>query len=203
MSAPTALSASLVNCHGCAKLSSLETRACPRCRAPLHGRKPASLQRAWALLIVAAILYIPANVFPVMSMEISGKGEPHTIIGGVIELFAVGSYGSGTLVLVASVTVPLAKILGLGYLLFSVQRKSTWRPRDRTRLFRAIETAGRWSMIDMFMVSILVALVDLGALAQVEAGPGAPFFCLVVISTMFAASSFDPRLIWDNAGDSA
>jgi paraquat-inducible protein A len=201
VSAGTARAASLACCHTCGKLASDTLHACPRCGAGLHLRKPSSLQRTWALLIVAMVLYIPANVYPVMSLEISGKGEPHTILGGVIELFEAGSYGSGALVLIASITVPLAKMLGLGWLLFTVQRRSSWRPRDRTRLYRAIETVGRWSMIDMFMVSILVALVNLGALAQVTPGVGAPFFCLVVIATMVAASSFDPRLIWDNSGE--
>lgn len=181
--------------------SGAHEKRCTRCRSSVHMRKPHSLQRAWALLIAAAVLYVPANVFPVMSLEISGKGDPHTIIGGVIELFQVGSYGSGAVVLFASITVPIAKIIGMAFLLISVQRRSTWRPRQRTVLYRVIETAGRWSMIDMFMVSILVALVKLGVLATVEPGAGAPFFCGVVILTMLAAASFDPRLIWDNAGE--
>lgn len=200
MTAATARAVSLASCHSCGRLARAGTHVCPRCGDSLHVRKPNSLGRAWALLITAFVLYIPANVLPVMSLEINGQGEPHTIVGGVIELFEAGSYASGALVLVASVTVPLAKILGLAWLLISVQRRSAWRPRDRTRLYRLIETAGRWSMIDMFMVSILVALVNVGALAQVEPGEGAPYFCLVVIATMFAAAAFDPRLIWDNAG---
>jgi len=195
----------LALCHTCGRLARMRPakheERCTRCASAVHMRKPKSITRAWALLITAAILYIPANVFPVMSLEISGKGDPHTIIGGVIELYEVGSYASGTLVLFASITVPMVKIFGLTFLLISVQRNSTWRPRERTVLYRVIETAGGWSMIDMFMVSILVALVNLGALATVEPGAGAPYFCGVVILTMLAAGSFDPRLIWDNAGE--
>jgi paraquat-inducible protein A len=156
-----------------------------------------SLQRTWALVISAAILYIPANVFPVMTMIISGKGEPHTVLGGAVALFEAGSWSSGLLVVFASVTVPCFKIVGLMYLLLSIHFKSLWRPRDRTVMYRIIEVVGRWSMIDMFMVSILAALVNLGALALVEPGPGAPYFAAVVILTMIAAQSFDPRLIWD------
>ena len=197
----TAAAEGLATCHTCYKLAPASEHKCPRCGSGLHLRTEGSLQRTMALVFTAVLLYIPANIFPVMSLEISGKGDPHTIIGGVIELYEVGSYASGTLVLFASITVPLAKIIGLSFLLISVQRGSTWRPRQRTVLYRVIETAGRWSMIDMFMVSILVALVNLGALATVEPGAGAPYFCGVVILTMLAAASFDPRLIWDNAGE--
>lgn len=195
----TAASRGLIACHSCGKLSpKSEKGPCTRCGADRHARKPMSLQRTWALVISAAILYIPANTFPVMTMIISGKGEPHTVIGGAIILFETGSWSSGLLVIFASVTVPCFKILGLMYLLLSVHFKSLWRPRDRTVMYRVIELVGRWSMIDMFMVSILAALVNLGALALVEPGPGATYFAAVVILTMFAAMSFDPRLIWDN-----
>ena len=194
----TAASQSLIACHMCGKLSpTSEKGPCTRCGAHRHLRKPMSIQRTWALVISAAILYIPANVFPVMTMIISGKGEPHTVIGGAVELFEVGSWSSGLLVIFASVTVPCFKIVGLMYLLLTIHFKSLWRPRDRTVMYRVIEIVGRWSMIDMFMVSILAALVNLGALALVEPGPGAPYFAAVVILTMLAAQTFDPRLIWD------
>lgn len=194
----TAASQALITCHACGKLSpAREKGPCTRCGADRHPRKPMSLQRTWALVISAAILYIPANIFPVMTMIISGKGEPHTVIGGAVILFETGSWSSGLLVIFASVTVPCFKILGLAYLLLSIHFKSLWRPRDRTVMYRVIEVVGRWSMIDMFMVSILAALVNLGALALVEPGPGAPYFAAVVILTMLAAQSFDPRLIWD------
>ncbi len=199
----TAAQLSLFNCHGCGKLSRppdgrAHQLTCPRCSARLHLRKPNSLHRTWALVITAMILYLPANIYPIMTVKEFGHGDPHTILGGVIALLEVGSYVSALLVLFASVTVPLVKILGLIYLLLSVQCKWPWRPRDRTRWYRIIESVGRWSMIDVFMVSILVALVNLGVIAQVEPGLGAAFFCAVVIATMFAAGSFDPRLIWDS-----
>jgi paraquat-inducible protein A len=195
----TAASKSLIACHSCGKLNPTGGKGhCTRCDAHLHMRKPMSIQRTWALLISAAILYIPANTLPVMTMIISGKGEPHTVLGGAIELFEAGSWSSGFLVVFASVTVPCFKILGLFYLLLSVHFKSLWRPRDRTVMYRVIELVGRWSMIDIFMVSILAALVNLGALALVEPGPGATYFAAVVILTMLAAMSFDPRLIWDH-----
>jgi paraquat-inducible protein A len=170
---------------------------CPRCRAPLHRRKPDSLNRSWALLIAAAILYIPANVFPVLSIEILDKTEATTILGGVVELFQGGDWEIGALIFFASILVPGAKIGGLALLLISVQRRWQWQPRDRTAAYRIIETVGRWSMIDMFMTSILVALVQLGDVATILPGIGATCFASVVVITIFAAGSFDPRLIWD------
>jgi paraquat-inducible protein A len=174
--------------------------ACPRCAAPLWRRKPDSIQKTWALLAAAAILYVPANALPVMTLTLVGRSERETILSGVVELFQSGMWEIGALVFVASITVPLLKILTLSYLLFTVRRRSSLRPAERTRLYRFIEYIGRWSMIDMFMLSILVALVQLGWLATVQPGPGATCFAGVVILTMFAASSFDPRLIWDNPG---
>lgn len=193
-------------CHACRKLAKAPLRAtgtlsCPRCGADLHRRKPNSLARAWALLIAAAIMYIPANYYPVLKVEILGRTEADTILTGVVELFHAGMWEIAALVFFASITVPLLKILGLGYLLISVHIKSRWRPRDRTQLYRLIEGIGRWSMIDMFMVSILVALVQLGGVATIDPGIGATCFASVVVITMFAAGAFDPRIIWDVAED--
>jgi paraquat-inducible protein A len=157
------------------------------------------VQRAWALVLTAAVLYVPANLYPVMTIKVSGQGDPHTIIGGAVALFEAGSYSSGFLVLFASVVVPLFKIVGIVLMLLCVRYRSRWRLRDRTLTYRIIEVVGRWSMIDMFMVSILVALVNLGVLALVEPGTGALYFAAVVLLTMFAAISFDPRLMWDSA----
>ncbi len=203
----TAASADLIACESCALLcppgADGAVRPCPRCRAPLHRRKPSSLARTWALLIAAAILYVPANAYPVLTVEILGKGEPATILGGVVELFEGGMWELGLLVFFASITVPMAKLCGLTFLLVSIQRRSRWRPRDRTRLYRLIEVIGRWSMIDMFMTSILVALVQLGDVATIDAGLGAVCFASVVVLTIFAASSFDPRLIWDAVEEEA
>jgi len=193
-------------CPACALLCAVPSGAegaalaCPRCNSPLWRRKPGGTSKTWALLVAAAILYVPANVLPVMTLTYLGHSERDTILGGVVALFQSGMWEIGALVFVASITVPLLKIVTLAYLLISVRRRSSSRPADRTRLYRFVEYIGRWSMIDMFMLSILVALVQIGWLATVRPGPGATCFAAVVILTMFAASSFDPRLIWDNRG---
>jgi len=190
-----------VDCHSCGFVLFGDQPShgahCPRCEAPLHHRKVDSLTRTWALLITATVLYIPANVFPVMTVISFGKGTPDTILSGVKELIHAGMWPLALLVFFASITVPVMKILGLSFLLISVQRGSDWRPRDRTKLYRIIEAVGRWSMIDVFMISILIALVKLGNLATIEPGVGATSFAGVVILTMIASHSFDPRLIWD------
>jgi paraquat-inducible protein A len=201
---PTAARSGLMSCHACHLLSPVlpplsEGEAiCPRCEAPLHLRKPDSISRTWALLIAAYILYVPANLLPVMTVISFGKGEADTILSGVKELIHAGMVPIALLVFFASITVPVLKLLALTYLLLSVQYKSQWRPRERTKLYRMTEIVGRWSMIDIFMISILIALVKLDAVATIEPGPGAISFAAVVILTMFAAMSFDPRLIWDN-----
>ena len=172
---------------------------CPRCGARLHHRKPNSLNRTWALVITAFVLYIPANVFPVMTVISFGHGEPDTILSGVKALIAANMWPLALLVFFASITVPMLKLCGLVFLLVSVHRKSTWRLRDRTVLYRIIESVGRWSMIDIFMISILIALVKLQAIATIEPGIGATSFAGVVIITMIASMMFDPRLMWDAA----
>jgi len=201
---PPGLRAKLVGCHACDLVSQLRPAPkggrllCPRCGAAVHRRKPNSLARTWALVLTATILYIPANLFPVMTVISFGKGAPDTILSGVVHLIEGGMWPLALLVFFASITVPVLKLLGLSYLLISVQRKSQWRPRDRTRLYRITEAVGRWSMIDIFMISILVALVKLGSIATIEPGVGATSFAGVVMITMIAAMSFDPRLIWDS-----
>jgi paraquat-inducible protein A len=191
----------LVSCHACEQLSRLGPREnhahCPRCGAPLHKRKPDSLNRTWALVLTAAILYVPANVLPVMTVVYFGRGEPDTILSGVKQFIAAGMWPLALLVLFASILVPMLKLCGLTFLLISVQRGSTWRRRDRTLLYRIIEAIGRWSMIDIFMIGILAALVNLGAIATIEPGLGAVCFAAVVVITILASMSFDPRLIWD------
>ena len=199
----TATWASFISCHTCHLLSRARRlpanshAICPRCGARLHRRKPNSLARTWALILAAAILYIPANVYPVMTVISFGKGHPDTILSGVTALIEADMWPLALLVFFASITVPVVKLLGLTYLLLSVQYKSQWRPRDRTVLYRITEVVGRWSMIDIFMISILIALVKLEAVATIEPGVGATSFAAVVVITMFAAMSFDPRLIWD------
>jgi paraquat-inducible protein A len=174
---------------------------CPRCAAPIHHRKPDSLSRSWALALTAAILYIPANVLPVMTVVSFGKGAPDTIVSGVIELLHAGMWPIALLVFFASITVPVLKLIGLVFLLVSVHRGWRSRLRDRTVMYRIIEGVGRWSMVDVFMIGILSALVALGNLATIEPGPGAIAFCGVVIVTILAAMAFDPRLMWDVSDD--
>ena len=194
---------SLLSCHACDQVVRTGARrhharlACPRCGAALHRRKPNSLTRTWALVLTACILYVPANLLPVMTVISFGRGHPDTILSGVQTLIAAGMWPVALLVFFASITVPVLKLIGLTFLAVSVRRGSSWRPRDRTLLYRIIESVGRWSMVDIFMISILVALVNLGAIATIEPGVGAIAFAAVVIITMIASHAFDPRLIWD------
>jgi paraquat-inducible protein A len=201
----TALSRSLASCHECGLVAPLALGAhhaeCPRCTSGLHFRKVDSLRRSGALLLTAVILYIPANLFPIMKVTSLGKDQADTIMSGVIYLFVHGMWPLALVVFVASVLVPLFKMVILGYLLYSVQTGSKWRPVERTRLYRIIEAVGRWSMVDIYVVTILVALVHVGQLATIRAEPGAIFFGAVVVVTIIAAESFDPRLIWDRADD--
>ena len=196
----TARSRGMVACHSCHLLCRLtEAQAgCPRCGAPLHSRKPNSIARAWALVLTAFVFYIPANVLPVTHTTSLGVVQSDTIMSGVIYFIQTGSWPVALVIFIASVFVPLLKLLILAGLLISVQRRWQWRPVDRTRLYRLTEVIGRWSMLDIYVITILVALVHLGALATIEAGPGAVFFAGVVVVTMLAAEAFDPRLIWDN-----
>ena len=197
----TARKAGLIACHSCHFLCAQGNRSadriCPRCGAGLHDRKPNSIARTWALLLAAILFYIPANLLPITVVISLGKAQSDTIMSGVIYFVHSGMWPIALVIFVASVFVPLLKLLILIYLLISVQRKSTWRQKDRTKLYRITEIIGRWSMVDIFVVTILVALVHLGGLATIHAGPGAIFFGAVVVITIFAAMSFDPRLIWD------
>jgi paraquat-inducible protein A len=201
--AATAVNSGLLSCHACHLLCREPAAAghhsmrCPRCGAVLHHRKPNSLARTWALVLAAFVFYIPANLLPITKVTSLGAVQSDTIMSGVIYFIHSGMWPIALVIFVASVAVPLLKLLILTGLLISVNCKSTWRPRDRTRLYRITEAVGRWSMVDIYVVTILVALVNLGALATIEAGPGAVFFGAVVVITMFAAMSFDPRLIWD------
>lgn len=199
----TALNNQMIGCHSCHLLCQRPGREaeislkCPRCGARLHLRKPNSIARTWALIIAAFIFYIPANVLPITTVVSFGKAQSDTIMSGVIYFINSGMWPIALVIFVASIFVPILKLIILTFLLISVQRKSSWRPRDRTRLYRITEMIGRWSMVDIYVVTILVALVNLGSLASINAGPGAGFFAAVVVITMFAAMSFDPRLIWD------
>lgn len=153
-------------------------------------------------MITAALLYIPANLFPVMKVISLGQAQSDTILSGAIYLLVHGMWPLALIVFFASVVVPLLKLIALAFLLISVHKGSRWRPVERTRLYHIVEAVGRWSMTDIYVVTILVALVSLGNLATIEAGVGAIYFAGVVVSTMLAAESFDPRLIWDRASES-
>ncbi|MEI7431128.1 MAG: paraquat-inducible protein A [Betaproteobacteria bacterium] len=202
MSLITGLSAGVTTCQACGLLSRPASAehgtSCPRCGNRLHFRKNNSIARTWAFLIAAAILYIPANVMPMMITSSLFGTQTDTILSGVVFLYTSGSWMLALVVFIASIAVPLAKISALVFLLLSVQRRSKWQPEQRTRLYRLIEVMGRWSMLDIYVIAILVALVQLKALASVQAGPAALAFGAVVVLTMLAAMSFDPRLIWDS-----
>ncbi len=198
---PGAAGNGLCSCHVC-RLVSRRSRfsrreQCPRCGATLHFRKPRSIERCWALVIASYILYIPANLLVMMETGSLINYHKDTIVSGVVHLWKTGSWMIAVIVFIASVAIPVLKLFSLTFLLISVQRRSTWRPRQRTRLFRLLEAVGRWSMLDIYVVTLLAALVQLGSLAVVKAGPAAVAFGAVVILTMFATMQFDPRLIWD------
>lgn len=193
----TAAEKGLASCHICGKLSDAKLHRCPRCNEALHLRKPQSLQRAMALLITSCVLYIPANVLPITVTYQFGSGLKSTIIGGVIILWEHGSYPVAAVIFIASIMVPSAKILALFWLCWSVHANRVVRLQERTVMYRITEFIGRWSMIDVFVVTILVALVQLGGIISFAPGAGALAFAGVVIFTMFSAMSFDPRLIWD------
>lgn len=200
---PTVLSRGLIACTSCRLVSKRpsagsETQwACPRCRATLHSRIPGSLSRTWALIIAAAIFYIPANLLIITKSVKLGKVQSDTIMSGVIYFFKTGSWHIALIIFVASIIVPLVKLVVLSYLMISIKRRSSWRPGKRTRVFRILKFIGRWSMVDIFVVTIAVSLVRLGFLASIQAGPGAVFFGAVVVLTILAAETFDSRLIWD------
>jgi paraquat-inducible protein A len=170
---------------------------CPRCGEALAFRRNHSIQISWALVIAAAICYLPANLFPVLVTKAFGPVEADTILSGVVFLYASGSWPLALIVLVASVMVPLGKLVALCYLLTCVQRGVRGGERERTRLYRIVELIGRWSMLDVFVVTFTVALVQLDPLMSVRPGLGVPFFAAVVVLTMVAAETFDTRLIWD------
>ncbi len=197
----TAASLGLFACHACGLLSRAASGAheacCPRCAAQLHFRKPDSVARTWALLIAAMILYIPANLLPMMKTSSLFGSQSDTIMSGVVYFWISGSWYLALIIFFASIMVPLLKMLSLVVLLTSVQGRSRWQPVQRARLYRLVEFVGRWSMLDIYVVAVIVALVQLKALATIEPGPGAIAFGAVVVLTMFAAMAFDPRLIWD------
>ncbi|SAK66366.1 paraquat-inducible protein A [Caballeronia ptereochthonis] len=197
----TAAPSGICVCHECGLCTRGTHRHahlhCPRCGARLHLRKPASLSRTWAYLIAAAVLYIPANTLPVMNTSSLFGAQKDTIMSGVAYLWHSGSWPLAIIVFIASIAVPMLKILAIGYLAASANLRMTRRSALRARIYRIVELVGRWSMLDIYVIAVLVALVQFSAMATIEAGPAAIAFGAVVVLTMFAAMSFDPRLIWD------
>lgn len=197
-----AIDAGLLICHECHQLNAQQRGSdkqfCTRCGGHLHARRPNSLVRTWALLLTAAVLYIPANLLPIMTVNSLGRGQSDTIMSGVIELVNYGMLPIAAVVFIASIVVPTFKLVGIALLLYSVQRHQPMSARQRVLMYRFIEWIGRWSMLDIFVIAILVAVVNFGSLASIEPGLGAAAFASVVVLTMLSALTFDPRLIWDN-----
>jgi paraquat-inducible protein A len=199
--APTAMRRGLQSCEVCGLLSRPPSGAqrgiCPRCGEALHFRTPQSIQRTWAFLIGAAICYLPANLLPVLETTTATGAESDTILQGVVLLWSPTGWPLAMIVLVASIMIPSAKIVAMAYILVTVQRGSMANNRQRSRLYRAVELIGRWSMVDIFVGAFTAALVQLQPLMSVAPAAGMPFFAAVVVLTMLAVESFDPRLIWD------
>ena len=185
-------------CHTCGRLGSpASDRSCQRCGTVLHFRKPDSIQSSWALLMAAYALYLPANLLPIMETRSLFGAQQDTIMSGVVYLWSSGSWVLASVVFIASVAVPLLKMLSLTVLLVSVHRHSRKQPLQRTKLYRLLELIGRWSMLDVYVVTILVALVQARSLATIDPGVGVIAFAAVVVLSMLATMSFDPRLIWE------
>lgn len=201
LSGSTALSYGLWRCKSCAAVCEAAdgelALTCPRCAATITQRKPDSVSRCWAFLAAAGALYIPANLLAVTQTSSIFASQTDTILSGIVYLWLEGSWPLAVLVFVASIVVPLFKLLGLSYLLVSVHRRSRRNARRRTVLYRALELIGRWSMLDVYVITWLAALVHIQTLANITPGPGAIAFGAVVVLTMLATQSFDPRLIWD------
>jgi paraquat-inducible protein A len=195
----TALQSGLAICHTCMALNDASLKTCSRCGSSVHARIPGSLERTLALLIAATVLYIPANAYPIMTTEQFGSPLDSTILGGVILLWNMGSYPVAMIIFIASVLIPIGKILSIGTLCWTVSRNDKSSQRQRTILYRITELIGKWSMVDVFVVAILVALIQITGIIVIRPGAAALAFAGMVILTMLSAESFDPRLIWDPA----
>lgn len=174
---------------------------CPHCGNTLHARKPRSLERTWAYLIASMVLYVPANVLPIMTTTNLFRSTSYTISGGIGELWTDKAYGLAMIVFIASIAVPILKIVALGLLAWTVRHATRWRRIERAKLYRIVETVGHWSMLDVYVVVLLAGMVRFGRLASIHPEPGLLAFGAVVILTMLAARSFDPRLIWQEPRD--
>jgi len=193
----TARRAGLVGCAVCGRVQTPGHATCLRCGSRLAGRDPQSLQRVWAWMLAGIVAYIPANTYPMLRTSTMGRTTENTIIGGVLELLNHGSWGVALIVFVASVVIPIGKFVAIAYLAISVKSPVVIRGHGRQRLYEIVEFIGRWSMIDVFVVAILAALVQFNFAATVNPGIAAVSFALSVAFTMLSAQSFDPRLIWD------
>ena len=197
----TAMQQGLLRCEVCGLLSRPRAGdhegSCPRCDEEVTFRKPRSLQITWAWLIGAAICFVPANVLPVLTTTTAGGADSDTILQGVVLLWSPTGWPLALIVLIASIMIPISKIVALAYLLVSVRRDSAENSGERVRLYRMLRFIGRWSMVDVFVDAFTASLVQLQPLMSVAPAPGLFFFAAVVVLTMIAVESFDPRLIWD------
>ncbi|MBF8176910.1 paraquat-inducible protein A [Herminiimonas contaminans] len=194
-----AINMGLIACHHCDTVweQAEEGAACGRCGAKLRTRKADSLNRTWAFLIAACMMYLPANLLPVMITKTLFGSQNDTIMSGVIYFWVSGAYGLAAIIFVASFLVPLFKLAALFILVLMAQRRSNWRRGERARLYHVIELIGRWSMLDVFVVALLAGLVRIQGFAEITAGLGIAAFGSVVVLTMLASLSFDPKLTWD------
>jgi paraquat-inducible protein A len=199
----TAAQLGLMRCHDCGRLISMSghkedhAQSCPRCGSAMHFRTASSVVRTWALVITSIILFFPANMLPIMEVEFLGIPDRSTILDGILYFLKEGSFGIGLIIFVASILVPLFKIIGMLIILLSIRSGKKHYLRQKAKMFRFIEFIGRWSMLDIFVVALLTVLVDFGFLTSMHTAPGATYFCAVVVATMTAAIIFDPRILWD------
>ena len=189
----------LQSCHYCCTVQPAALRRCSFCRHSLRSHKQHSLQRAWAFLVTALILYVPANMLPIMTTSQLGEQTFSTIAGGVVLLWEQGSYMIAAIILIASLLVPIAKFVAIITLCLSEQLKIYRDPRNKIIIYRATEFVGRWSMVDVFVVAFLASLIQMGNLMSIYPGPAALAFAGMVISSMLAANSIDPKLFWDDS----
>lgn len=193
----TAREAGLIACRRCGQVHAGDATTCARCHGALRSRDSMSLQKVWAWLLAGIIAFIPANLYPMLVTRTLIESSESTILGGVVELIHYDNYGIALVVFVASILIPIGKFIAIIYLAISVQTRSVLNMHQRHKLYEVVEFIGRWSMIDVFVVAILSALVQLNTIASINPGIAALSFALSVIFTMFSAQSFDPRLIWD------
>lgn len=195
----TAKDAGLIGCRVCGLVSPAGAGACRRCGTALHSREPHSLQRVWAWWTVGLICYVPANILPMMITSTAGKTYRSNILGGVIDLVHHGAFAIAAIVFLASIVIPVSKFMVVALLAWSMKHPTRIPVHARIHLYHAVEFIGRWSMVDVFVVAILAALVQMGFFASIDPGPAAVFFALSVAFTMISAQAMDPRLIWDSA----